>query len=123
MRAAARTEPNRSCIHCSPARARWRRSATRSGSPSRGSARGMRLRPIAPVGQRVTHGVEEVVCTAIADELETLLQILGELLVVPKRGEMTFEALRTLEIEQRPSVVHDGGDLRPAADHTLVLRD
>ena len=76
-----------------------------------------------PVRHRVAHGVEEVVRAAVADELEPLLEIGRQLLVLAKRTKMALEAARTLEVEQRARVVHDGGDLRAAPDHPFVLRD
>ncbi|HEV8470612.1 MAG TPA: hypothetical protein VGR46_13480 [Candidatus Limnocylindria bacterium] len=64
-----------------------------------------------------------MVRAAVAHELEAFLEISGELLVVRERAEVPLEALGTLEIEQRPCVVHDRGDLRSAADDALVLGD
>jgi hypothetical protein len=69
------------------------------------------------------HGVEEVVCAAIADELEALLQIGGQILVVAERAEMTLEPAGALEVQERARVVHDGGDLRTAADPAFIPRD
>ncbi|OLC20067.1 MAG: hypothetical protein AUH33_04530 [Chloroflexi bacterium 13_1_40CM_68_21] len=60
---------------------------------------------------------------AVAHELEAFLEIRGELLVVRERAEVPLEALGTLEIEKRPRVVHDRGDLGSAADDALVLND
>ena len=83
----------------------------------------MRFGPVAPIRHGMAHGVEEVIRAAVAHELEAFLEISRELLVVRERAEVPLEALGTLEIEQRPRVVHDRGDLGSAADDALVLRD
>jgi len=68
----------------------------------------------------MAHGVQEVVCAAVADELEPLLEVGGERFVVGERVEVLLEALRAFEREQLARVVHHGRDLRPAADEARV---
>src|SRR5688572_31727238 len=68
----------------------------------------------------MAHGPQEVIRPAIADELEALLQVRRELLVVVERTQVLAESAVALEIEDRPGVVDDRGDLRSAADDSRV---
>src|SRR2546425_12550759 len=81
------------------------------------------LRPVVPVRHGVLHRPEEWVHAGVADELEALLQVRGELLVVIEGAQVLPEAAGALQLEQRVRVVDDRGDLRPAADDALVLRE
>ena len=83
----------------------------------------MRLGPGVPFGHGLSHDVEEVIDAAVADEFEATLEIGGDRLVVPERRQMALEPAGALEIEDRACVVDDRRDLRPAADHPLVVRD
>src|SRR6266568_2581548 len=119
----------------SPCRARRRARfgtdlALRSRRPTSRRARCLRLgfpvhamrpRPLVPVGYGMLHRPQEVVHAAVSDELETLLQVGRELLIVRERFEVFLEATPAFEREELVGVVDDRRDLRPAADHTLVL--